>query len=68
MRTSYTKAQSRIAVLRLAQEAALAHEGELEGLVREASELVAILTTSIESARRRATSSAEPKVVVDLGE
>jgi four helix bundle protein len=38
--------------LRLTQEAALVEDGELEALVREASELVAILTASIRTSKR----------------
>jgi hypothetical protein len=70
MRTRSNTAETRIAVLRLAQAAALANEAELEGLVREANELVAILTASINSARARrlGTEPGEPSVVVDLGE
>jgi len=48
--------------LRLAQEAALVVNGNLNALVREANELVAILTASIKTAKQReATSCAEAR-------
>ena len=46
--------------LQLTQEAALVDDSELDALVREADELVAILTSSIRTAKQReATSCAE---------
>ena len=44
--------------LRLTQDAALAADAELDALVREADELIAILTTSINTAKRHASSAA----------
>jgi len=48
--------------LQLSQEAALVVDAELDALVREADELVAILTSSIRTAKQRqATSCAEAR-------
>lgn len=43
--------------LRLAQDAALVVDGDLDALIREANELVAILTASIKTARQREVTS-----------
>ena len=43
--------------LQLTQEAALVVDGELDALVREADELVAILTSSIKTAKQREATS-----------
>ena len=53
--------------LRLTQEAALLVDGDLAALVREADELVAILTTSIKTAKQRdVTSCAEGRITPGL--
>ena len=43
--------------LRLAQDATFVADGELDALVREADELIAILTSSIKTAQQRAGAS-----------